>query len=55
METDKDQIHLLAKSKPKVRTLAIIRKLKPKTLIRLLKIQKEYLEKILLERTYTME
>ena len=45
METDKDHIHLLVKSEPKVSTLAIIRKLKQETTIRLWKIQKEYLKK----------
>jgi putative transposase len=38
-------IHLLLKSKPKVSILAIIRKLKLETTIRLWKTQKEYLKK----------
>jgi putative transposase len=45
METDKDHIHPLVKSKPKVSTLAIIRKLKRETTIRLWKTQKVYLKK----------
>jgi len=55
MEADKDHIHPLVKSKPKVCTLAIIRKLKQDTTIKLWKTQKEYLKKILLERIYTMK
>lgn len=35
METDKDHIHLLVKSEPKISTLAIIRKLKQCTTISL--------------------
>ena len=40
METDKDHIHLLVKSEPKVSTLAIILKLNKKTIIRYGKLKK---------------
>jgi putative transposase len=45
METDKDHIHFLIKSEPKVSVLAIVRKLKQESTIRLWKTQKEYLRK----------
>jgi putative transposase len=45
METDKDHIHLLVKSEPKISTLAIIRKLKQCTTISLWKTHKDYLKK----------
>jgi putative transposase len=45
METDKDHIHFLIKSEPKVSVLAIVRRLKQETTIRLWKTQKEYLRK----------
>ena len=45
METDKDHIHLLIKSEPKFSALAIVRRLKQETTIRLWKSQKEYLSK----------
>ena len=45
METDKDQIHFLIKSEPKVSVLSIVRKLKQESTNRLWKVQKEYLKK----------
>ena len=45
METDKDHIHFLIKSEPKVSVLAIVRRLKQESTIRLWKTQKEYLRK----------
>jgi len=45
MKTDKNQIRLLVKSKPKVSTLEITRNLKPETTIRPWKTQKENLKK----------
>ena len=45
METDKDYIHFLIKSEPKVSVLSIVRKLKQESTNRLWKIQKEYMEK----------
>ncbi|WP_156151187.1 IS200/IS605 family transposase [Methanosarcina sp. WWM596] len=45
METDKDHIHFLIKSEPKVSVLSIIRKLKQEYTNRLWKTQKEYLKK----------
>jgi len=45
METDKDHIHLLVKSKPKVSILAIVRKLKQETTNRLWKNQGKYLKR----------
>lgn len=45
METDKNHEHLLIKSEPKYSTLAIVRRLKQETTIRLWKTQKEYLSK----------
>jgi putative transposase len=45
METDKDHIHFLIKSEPKVSVLAIVRRLKKESTIRIWKTQKEYLSK----------
>jgi putative transposase len=45
METDKDHIHFLIKSEPKVSVLAIVRKLKQESTNRIWKTQNEYLEK----------
>jgi putative transposase len=45
METDEDHIHFLIKSEPKVSVLAIVRRLKQESTIRLWKTQKEYLRK----------
>ncbi|WP_156148078.1 IS200/IS605 family transposase [Methanosarcina sp. WH1] len=45
METDKDHIHFLIKSEPKVSVLSIVRKLKQEYTNRLWKTQKEYLKK----------
>jgi putative transposase len=45
METDKDHIHFLIKSEPKVSVLSIVRKLKQESTNRLWKTQNEYLEK----------
>ena len=45
METDKDHIHFLIKSEPKVSVLSIVRKLKQASTNRLWKTQKEYLKK----------
>src|SRR5665648_224604 len=45
MGTDKDHIHLLVKSEPKISTLAIVRKLKQCTTISLWKTHKDYLKK----------
>jgi len=45
METDKDHIHFLSKSEPKVSVLSIVRKLKQESKNRIWKTQKEYLEK----------
>lgn len=45
METDKDHIHFLIKSEPKVSVLSIVRKLKQESTNRLWKTQKDYLEK----------
>ena len=45
METDKDHIHFLIKSEPKVSVLVIVRRLKQESTIRLWKTQKEYLRK----------
>ncbi len=44
METDKDHIHFLIKSEPKVSVLSIVRKLKQESANRLWKTQKEYLK-----------
>lgn len=45
METDKDHIHFLIKSEPKVSVLSIVRKLKHESTNRLWKTQKDYLKK----------
>ncbi len=45
METDKDHIHFLIKSEPKVSVLSIVRKLKQESTNRLWKVQKECLKK----------
>jgi putative transposase len=45
METDEDHIHFLIKSEPKVSVLAIVRRLKQESTIRLWKTQNEYLRK----------
>ena len=45
MEIDKDHIHLLVKSEPKVSILAIVRKLKQETTNRLWKSQGNYLKR----------
>ena len=45
METDKDHIHFMIKSEPKVSVLSIVRKLKQESTNRIWKTQKEYLEK----------
>lgn len=45
METDKDHIHLLIKSEPKVSVVAIVRKLKQETTNRLWKSQSGYLKR----------
>ena len=45
METDKNHIHFVIKSEPKVSVLAIVRRLKQESTIRLWKTQKEYLKK----------
>lgn len=45
METDKDHIHLLIKSEPKISVLSIIRRLKQESTNRLWKTEKEYLKK----------
>lgn len=45
METDKDHIHFLIKSEPKVSVLAIVRRLKQESTNRLWKTQKGYLNK----------
>ena len=45
METDEDHIHFLIKSEPKVSVLAIVRRLKQESTIRLWRTQKEYLKK----------
>jgi len=44
METDKDHIHFLIKSEPKVSVLSIVRKLKPESTNRMWNTQKEYLK-----------
>jgi putative transposase len=45
METDKNHIHLLSKSDPKVSILAIVRKLKQETTNRLWESQGKYLKR----------
>ena len=45
METDKDQIHMLIKSQPKISVLSIIRRLKQESTHRLWKAKREYLRK----------
>ncbi len=45
METDKDQIHFLIKSEPKISVLAIVRRLKQESTNRLWKTQNGYLKK----------
>lgn len=45
METDKDHIHLLIKSEPKISVLSIIRRLKQESPNRLWKTENEYLKK----------
>ena len=45
METDKDHIHLLVKSEPKISTLSIVRRLKQETTVRMWKENGEYLSK----------
>ena len=44
METDKDHIHLLIKSQPKVSVVAIVRKLKQETTNKLWKSHNQYLK-----------
>jgi putative transposase len=41
-ETDKDHIHLLVKSEPKIYILSIVRKLKQETTVRLWESQGKY-------------
>lgn len=55
METDKDHIHLLIKSEPKVSIVSIVRKLKQETTNRLWKSQGSYLKKVLLGRKDSVE
>ena len=50
METDKDHIHFLIKSEPKVSILAIVRRLKQESTIRIWKSQKEYMKKYYWEK-----
>ncbi len=45
METDKDHIHLLVKSEPKVSVLSIVRKLKQAITHKLWKTKHDYLRK----------
>jgi putative transposase len=45
METDKDHIHLLVRSEPKISVLAIVRKLKQETTNRMWKSQGNYLKR----------
>ncbi len=45
METDKDHIHMLIKSQPKISVLSIIRRLKQESTHRLWKAKREYLRK----------
>ena len=45
METDKDHIHLLIKSEPKVSVVSIVRKLKQETTNKLWKSQGSYLKR----------
>ena len=45
MESDKDRIHLLIKSQPKVSVVAIVRKLKQETKNKLWKSHNKYLKK----------
>ena len=45
METDKDHIHFLIKSQPKVSVVAIVRKLKQETTNRMWKSQGKYLKR----------
>lgn len=45
METDKDHIHLLVKSEPKVSVVSIVRKLKQETTNKLWKSQGSYLKR----------
>jgi putative transposase len=45
METDRDHIHLLIKSQPKVSILSIVRKLKQETTNRLWKSHENYLKR----------
>jgi putative transposase len=45
METDNDHIHFLIKSEPKISVLAMVRRLKQESTIRLWKTQQEYLRK----------
>ncbi len=45
METDKDHVHLLIKSEPKISVLSIIRRLKQESTYRLWKAKREYLRK----------
>jgi len=45
METDKDHIHLLVRSEPKISVLAIVRKLKQETTNRMWKSQSNYLKR----------
>ena len=55
MKTYKDHSLQLVKSEQKVNSLAIILKLKQETANRMRETQNEYLKRILLESTYTME
>lgn len=45
METDKDHIHLLIKSEPRISALMIVRRLKQETTIRMWRTQNAYLRK----------
>ncbi len=45
IETDKDHIHLLVKSEPKISALMIVRKLKQETTVRMWKTHSRYLSR----------
>ena len=55
METDKDHIHLLVKSEPKISTLSIVRRLKQETTVKMWKEKGEDLSKFLPKRKDVME
>lgn len=55
MEVDKDHIHMMISSKPKVSPLQIVRVLKQQSTIKMWKMYSKELSKHFLERTYFLD